>query len=302
MEPQFFQTGYGKMFFESQLPGLIKAINRLSDAIEKQNELAKEEKMINEKIELRMPNGTKLIAETEKNIDYPAINITHIDENGNYDTVAFAEYNPSKPFGQRLCAGASQNNEEDTKFYGCFCHCIRPNFSELDELYRDYPEEKYIYQICDGYIEIKASSDGTVVYRVFAYNNENDHAGHNIRLSKYEKSGKAVNYSFECFDCNEVIYSADKYVSQSIDSEVEFEIKDITDDECYKTPSENYLDYVECECWNLFKQYAEFVGVKFGDGIDFQIAKEISEKIMATVERTFGIEFPISKNRRMKNG
>lgn len=44
MEPQFFQTGYGKMFFESQLPGLIKAINRLADAVEKQNELTKEEK------------------------------------------------------------------------------------------------------------------------------------------------------------------------------------------------------------------------------------------------------------------
>ena len=114
--------------------------------------------------------------------------------------------------------------------------------------------------------------------------------------------GKAVNYSFECFDCNEVIYSADKPVSQNIDGEVEFEIKDITDDERYKNPPENYLDYVESECWNLFKQYSEFVGVKFGDGIDFQISKEISEKIMSTVERTFGIEFPISKNRRMKNG
>ena len=44
MEPQFFQTGYGRKFFESQLPGLIKAIDRLADAIEKQNELTKEEK------------------------------------------------------------------------------------------------------------------------------------------------------------------------------------------------------------------------------------------------------------------
>ena len=35
-------------------------------------------------------------------------------------------------------------------------------------------------------------------------------------------------------------------------------------------------------------------GVKFGDGIDFTIAKEISEKIMSLVERTFGIDFPLS--------
>lgn len=33
---QFYETGYGKRFFESQLPSLIKAINRLADA--KENE------------------------------------------------------------------------------------------------------------------------------------------------------------------------------------------------------------------------------------------------------------------------
>ena len=100
--------------------------------------------MINEKIELKMPDGTKLIAETEKNIDYPAINIAHIDGEGNYDTVAFAEYNPLKPFGQRLLVGAYQNHEEDTKYYDSFCYCIRPSFSELDELYRKCPKETYI--------------------------------------------------------------------------------------------------------------------------------------------------------------
>ena len=42
--PQFFETGYGKRFFESQLPELIKSINRLADAIEEQNELKEEER------------------------------------------------------------------------------------------------------------------------------------------------------------------------------------------------------------------------------------------------------------------
>jgi len=37
MEPQFHETGYGRTFFQSQLPNLIKAINRLAEAIEKQN-------------------------------------------------------------------------------------------------------------------------------------------------------------------------------------------------------------------------------------------------------------------------
>lgn len=44
MGPQFHETGYGRTFFQSQLPNLIKALNRLAEAIEKQNENVKEEK------------------------------------------------------------------------------------------------------------------------------------------------------------------------------------------------------------------------------------------------------------------
>lgn len=44
MGPQFHETGYGRTFFQSQLPNLIKAINRLADAMEKQNELKEERK------------------------------------------------------------------------------------------------------------------------------------------------------------------------------------------------------------------------------------------------------------------
>ena len=41
---QFHETGYGRTFFQSQLPNLIKVLNRLADAMEKQNELKEEEK------------------------------------------------------------------------------------------------------------------------------------------------------------------------------------------------------------------------------------------------------------------
>lgn len=44
MGPQFFETIYGKRFFESHLPELIKSINRLADAIEEQNEIKEEER------------------------------------------------------------------------------------------------------------------------------------------------------------------------------------------------------------------------------------------------------------------
>lgn len=44
MGSDFHQTVYGKRFFEAQLPSLIKAINRLAEAIEKQNEFKEEDK------------------------------------------------------------------------------------------------------------------------------------------------------------------------------------------------------------------------------------------------------------------
>ena len=44
MGPQFHETGYGRTFFQSQLLNLIKAINRLAEAVEKQNGNKKEEK------------------------------------------------------------------------------------------------------------------------------------------------------------------------------------------------------------------------------------------------------------------
>ncbi len=36
---QFHETGYGRRFFDVQLPKLIKGIERLTEAIEKQNKI-----------------------------------------------------------------------------------------------------------------------------------------------------------------------------------------------------------------------------------------------------------------------
>ena len=38
-EPQFHQSGYGRRFFESQLPYLIESINRLAKAVEESNRI-----------------------------------------------------------------------------------------------------------------------------------------------------------------------------------------------------------------------------------------------------------------------
>ncbi len=56
MGPQFHETGYGRTFFQSQLPRLIKAIERLADAVEKNNLLSeqinKEEKTVFKALDL----------------------------------------------------------------------------------------------------------------------------------------------------------------------------------------------------------------------------------------------------------
>lgn len=39
--PKFHETGYGRRFFEKQLPDLIKAVERVADALEERNELLK---------------------------------------------------------------------------------------------------------------------------------------------------------------------------------------------------------------------------------------------------------------------
>ena len=54
MGPQFYQTGYGRKFFEADLPRIAKGIERLAAAIEKQNELA--EKQTNGKAHRELVN------------------------------------------------------------------------------------------------------------------------------------------------------------------------------------------------------------------------------------------------------
>lgn len=41
---EFIRTMYGKRFFDGQLPRLIQALERIADALEKQNEIKQEEK------------------------------------------------------------------------------------------------------------------------------------------------------------------------------------------------------------------------------------------------------------------
>lgn len=48
MGPDFFQTGMGRKHYEHDIPELIKAVNRLAEAIEKNNILSTEKQDKNE--------------------------------------------------------------------------------------------------------------------------------------------------------------------------------------------------------------------------------------------------------------
>lgn len=400
--------------------------------------------MINQRIEMKLPDETILIAEATEKSDYPSINIYHKDAVGDVDEVVFAEYNPEKEIGRKLMAAAYQNNDDETKYFKSFHYMFKPTFKDLYQVYNN-SENNDFRLVNDGdFYEIIRNSDNLVIYRDFnCYNDKlENHIGHEISLAVYGGGCGAENMSVECTDCNEVLYSVNrkkpltevfrmkqprsifdvidfasdseklvrygcigiskidfgsdgnefnvewtdknaemrtdrfaevynellndylsynllkspdnmlkyctaseellkiwegKYVSQIVaddytffvllipngkKSKVEiyayaneilykhiepfkFPIPSNVDCEAtiscvkhldsYKYPGRTYLDAVEDECWNLFKSYAEMVGVKFGDGIDYTIAKEISEKIMSLVERTFGVDFPLSK-------
>lgn len=392
---------------------------------------------------MKLPDDTTLIAESNRQSDYPSINIYHKDADGDVDEVAFTEYNPEKEIGRRLMTAAYQNNDDGTSYYKSYRHIFKPSFNELNQVYKECEDNDFRIA-CNNFTEIVNVSNDLVIYRDFNYDNDKlkEHTGHKIVLAGYGGENGLENISIECEDCCVVLYSADRktllsdvyqfrkpqnklyitcfaqdgisfkdcgcigrvavslegdndnckidwmgenkslhtekffdvydeliwnylrynilknqsmmkkycyesdgfvqtddnqYVTQIVTKDYTFFIRLIpteknakayiyayaneilynkiepvkipvaADIDCeatiscvkhldyYQNPKIGYLDYVEDECWRLFKEYASFVGVEFGDGIDFSIVKEISEKFINVVENTFGIDFPMSK-------
>lgn len=400
--------------------------------------------MLNQRLEMKLPDDTVLIAETTENSEYPGVSIYHKDTDGKIDEVAFAEYNPENQICRKLMAGIYNNSVDEPRYYKTFHYVFKPAFKELYQVYKETEKNEFKIVRDNAYLEIVRKSDGLIIYRDFSYDNDmlNCHVGDNIVLAAYGADDGIRNVSVECSDCNEVLYSVgrkislqdiykirqprsmfdvisfakdseklqsygcigystilfgpsgegfnavwtdktqlmrtekftevynellndylsfnllknsrtmEKYCEESEDIlkiwDGEYSAQIVSDDytffirmlpsdsdprayifafaneiiytqleplsipasanvdceaaisyvkhlDSYKNPKITYLDEVENECWRLFKQYAEFVGVQFGDGIDYSIAKEISEKIMSLVERTFGIDFPVRK-------
>lgn len=139
-------------------------------------------------------------------------------------------------------------------------------------------ESENILKIWDGEYAAQIVSDD---YTFFA------------RFIPNGKESKAYIFAY----ANEILYTHLEPLVLPVTADIDCEatISYVKHLDKYKYPSNSYLDNAEEECWRLFKQYAECVGVDFGDGIDFSITKEISEKIISVVEETFGVEFPKKK-------
>lgn len=69
-------------------------------------------------VALWLPDGSKLIASSIGDKDYPSINIHLVRADSNdEELVAFVEYNPERDDGSRICIGAYQSNSDETKAY-----------------------------------------------------------------------------------------------------------------------------------------------------------------------------------------
>jgi hypothetical protein len=116
---ELHETVYGKKFFSSQLPELIKAINRNAEAIEESNRIERSKEAI-ENIELNslIPAkerntliGTKkgtLVAVSSESSEYPGIYI-ELKNGDSSETIALIEQDPFK--GIRTLAW--NKNKED---------------------------------------------------------------------------------------------------------------------------------------------------------------------------------------------
>ena len=83
-----------------------------------------EEGMLPEKgkcCELTLPDGTVLQANVHQDAEYPCIGINMLSPNGEKTALCFAEYNPEKEPGHRLCIGVYCADEDDVVYYDSYC-------------------------------------------------------------------------------------------------------------------------------------------------------------------------------------
>ena len=69
---------------------------------------------------LKLPDGTMLKAEVNPDGKFPRIAIVQTDEGKGDTLLCFAEYNPERSQGHRLCIGAYRSDEEDVVYYDSY--------------------------------------------------------------------------------------------------------------------------------------------------------------------------------------
>lgn len=164
--------------------------------------------MKNEKMSIKLPDGSELIAEKETGTDNPGIKIFCKYGNGSYDEAAFAEYEPTGKIGKHLKVGAFNNYCDDPKYYEDFSVCVNLSFKELLSVYEKNCGDDLNCEVKDGMVSVY-TADKELIYHDFYYDNHSNHHGHQIQLAAYKSKDAICNLSIECLDCNEVIYSVD---------------------------------------------------------------------------------------------
>lgn len=80
--PQFHETGYGRAFFQQQLPELTKSIQKLSNSIENMN--------TSKTVKVKIPGGV-LISRQMEDDAFLGMEIMFIDEEGKESRIALVE-------------------------------------------------------------------------------------------------------------------------------------------------------------------------------------------------------------------
>lgn len=70
--------------------------------------------------EIALPDGTKLRASAYDDTDYPGISINLVGTDGEHEVICFAEHNPEKPLGHRLCIGVYRAGEDEPNYYDSY--------------------------------------------------------------------------------------------------------------------------------------------------------------------------------------
>lgn len=140
MGMQFHETGYGKRFFDQQLPALIKALNRMADVYEKKQSVTKHtvyvsyhQRLPHQNHNLGTPNDMNVrLCDTEEALEWAKSLVEKLQNEGYHPVLENALEKFYNDFPYVCCSGIQlrKNNSEDEDE---FVLIIEKFFVELED-------------------------------------------------------------------------------------------------------------------------------------------------------------------------